>query len=655
MTINNNNIFGAFTLNEARGSRLTGDWLNKESVANYGWFGGGLVPGLPVPRTSVVDRIDFSNDTASASPRGPLTVGRNGLAATGNSNYGWFGGGVVNPPTISTVDRIDFSNDGATASVRGPLNTSRTDFAAIGNSNYGWFGGGNAPGVSRVERIDFSNDSATASPRSPLSVERYALTSSGNSNYGWFGGGINFAFTPGLLSTVDRIDFSNDFATSNVRGPLSSGRGYLAATGNSNYGWFSGGTTVSPRVTTVERIDFSNDSTAASIRGPLSLDRHSLAASGNSNYGWFGGGSGPLSNDISRVDRIDFSNDSLTASIRGLLSTGGTRWQAATSGVLNIRRQKAGNYGWFGGSGGGPAVPSPIYSIVDRIDFSNDTPSTIARGPLSSARYRGAATGNSNYGWFGGGLVPSVPAYAPTDRVDRIDFSNDSPAALVRSPLSGVRYGMAATGNSNYGWFGGGNAFFIPTPYYSIVDRINFSNDLTTISQRNPLLQSRFNLAATENSNYGWFGGGFTPGVPTDDRVDRIDFANDSATSSIRGPLFQGRQYLAATGNSNYGWFGGGFAPSVPGSVSTVNRIDFSNDSSTTSPRGPLTLERYILEATGNSNYGWFGGGVNPSIPILKSTVDRINFSNDSVSASLRGPFISPTRSGQAATSNTTR
>ena len=42
MTINNNNIFGVFTLNEARGSRLTGDWLNKEFVANYGWFGGGL-------------------------------------------------------------------------------------------------------------------------------------------------------------------------------------------------------------------------------------------------------------------------------------------------------------------------------------------------------------------------------------------------------------------------------------------------------------------------------------------------------------------------------------------------------------------------------------------------------------------------------------
>jgi hypothetical protein len=42
-------------------------------------------------------------------------------------------------------------------------------FGATGNSNYGWFGGGQAPGppyigYSYVQRIDFSNDSAIASP-----------------------------------------------------------------------------------------------------------------------------------------------------------------------------------------------------------------------------------------------------------------------------------------------------------------------------------------------------------------------------------------------------------------------------------------------------------------------------------------------------------
>jgi len=112
MAINNNNIFGVFTLNEARGSRLTGDWLNKESVANYGWFGGGSGP------VATVDRIDFSNDSVAALARGPLSSTRYGPAATGNSNYGWFGGGAT--PTTATVNRIDFSNDSSTASVRGP-------------------------------------------------------------------------------------------------------------------------------------------------------------------------------------------------------------------------------------------------------------------------------------------------------------------------------------------------------------------------------------------------------------------------------------------------------------------------------------------------------------------------------------------------------
>ena len=71
-------------------------------------FGGG----------ATVDRIDYSNDTATASPKGPLSLARSYLAATGNSSFGYFGGGY---PAKSTVDRIDYSNDTATAAVKGPL------------------------------------------------------------------------------------------------------------------------------------------------------------------------------------------------------------------------------------------------------------------------------------------------------------------------------------------------------------------------------------------------------------------------------------------------------------------------------------------------------------------------------------------------------
>jgi hypothetical protein len=53
----------------------------------------------------------------------------------------WFGGG----DTVTTVDRITFSNDTATASLRGPLSLARHGLAASGNTTDAWFGGGGDP------------------------------------------------------------------------------------------------------------------------------------------------------------------------------------------------------------------------------------------------------------------------------------------------------------------------------------------------------------------------------------------------------------------------------------------------------------------------------------------------------------------------------
>ena len=120
--------YGVFGLNKAY-------VLNRKQVFStadtYGWFGGGT-PG-PV---ATVDRIDFSNDSSTASVRGPLSSARTRLTATGNSNYGWFGGGYAPTTSRSTVDRIDFSNDSSTASVRGSITpaTGRTRLAATSNS-----------------------------------------------------------------------------------------------------------------------------------------------------------------------------------------------------------------------------------------------------------------------------------------------------------------------------------------------------------------------------------------------------------------------------------------------------------------------------------------------------------------------------------------
>ena len=61
------------------------------------------------------------------------------MAATGNADFGYFGGGM---PRISTVDRIDYSNDTATAAAKGPLTDEKNGLRATGNADFGYFAGG---------------------------------------------------------------------------------------------------------------------------------------------------------------------------------------------------------------------------------------------------------------------------------------------------------------------------------------------------------------------------------------------------------------------------------------------------------------------------------------------------------------------------------
>jgi hypothetical protein len=194
---------------------------------------------------------------------------------------------------------------------------------------------------------------------------------------------------------------------------------------------------------------------------------------------------------------------------------------------------------------------------------------------------------------------------------------------------------MATSGNMNYGWFSGGQA--------STIHRISYSADLSTSSIRGSLTIVRSNVGGTGNNDYGWIAGG-SDGADYLSSVDRIEYANDSTIATVRGPLSLARTRLSGVGNISYGWFAGGFGE-VSGSSndkSTVDRIDYVNDSNTASVRGPLTYARTIRGTVGNPSYGWVGGDGSTSI-------DRIEYSNDLVTASSRGK-LSLARQDLAAT-----
>jgi hypothetical protein len=86
---------GIFSVLDVRERQSTRNWTNRNEVFlpvspysaswEYGYFGGGGPAAV-----STVDRIDYANDTATASVRGPLSAVRYSLAATSGETTGLF-------------------------------------------------------------------------------------------------------------------------------------------------------------------------------------------------------------------------------------------------------------------------------------------------------------------------------------------------------------------------------------------------------------------------------------------------------------------------------------------------------------------------------------------------------------------------------------
>jgi len=725
---------------------------------SYGYIGGGYYnPGGQ--NTSIIDRIDYSNDTATAAAKGPLSVGRYNGGATGNASYGWFGGG--NPGPKSTIDRLDYSSDTTTAAVKGPLAAARSYVKATGNTSYGYWGGGHPSSTSTVQRVDYSSDTPTASPKGPLSVgaaDASGVSSRANANpttsgtqtrsvtvtvgtpYGYWGGG-----GPSNTSIIDRLDYDSDTTTMVAKGPLSQGRKYHSATSNTSYGYFAAGyfwPSPAPSLSLVDRLDYSSDTTTAVVKGPLAEDRYYLAATGNNSYGYVGGGDDGAGVQRTWIDRIDYSNDTATAAAKGPLdvgrkqfaATGNTSYgywaggtqngatyftyvsrldyssdttTAAPKGPLSVLKGYMGatgnaSYGYFAG-GDAPGVPGE-YTLVDRIDYSNDTATAVAKGPLATGIADFGATGNTSYGYFGG-------AQGPVTTIQRIDYSSDTSTAAAKSLLSSNRqqtraasprdYGLPgpstiypwydtsgkgddgdnSSGGATYGSAGGGSFTFNGSSNYvssddkanlqlgsgnftlaawikpgsmgtnygyfasgktpskvSIVQRIDFGNDTATAATKGPLSVAKTFGGGSSSTSYGYQFGGYDPSPAVITTTDRIDYSNDTATAAVKGPLNTAVARNSGVGNADYGYSLGG---RTSNDVSTIERIDYSSDTSTASPKGKLSAAKRATGSTGNSSYGYFGGGYGGSPAQKRSSIDRIDYSNDTATAPAKGPLSS--------------
>ena len=580
------------------------------SGPNFGYFGG--MYGPPNTFFSTINRIDYSNDTF-ATPPATTSQSVNRRAGLDTENYGYF---VAGAPT-SKIDRIDFATE--TTSSPGDVPSPQLQWACgVSQSSYGYLGGGEKTALtSDIIRMDFSVETI-ATPSTNLTTNRAQICQGiASQTYGYFGGG--YIGPPGLLScTIDRLDFSAETTSLNPNS-MSIKRSRHSAFNSPFFGYFINGNQP-PYTCVINRLDFSTDTTssptptnrAAASRGAFDVNRPQVFrhVPGNSvwkeepNYGYWGGGATPVGGpNVSTVDRIDYASETVSAPGNNLIQTAN-----ATGAVQNS------NYGYFGGGQASPAV-----CTISRLEFATETVINSTSKLNRSEPVFGGISGPDK-GYFAG--------FGPEKcSVDRLDFTTET---LTSNPsqLGQPKREPSGTQNDNYGYIMGGKSNAVPIDW-STINRVDFATDIfSTISSALP--QGRRNTACVENTKNAYICLGGDTVVCT---VERMEFSTETV-SAIDG---FGPPRWAPGGNSSfsYGYVGGGKDNNIPDDVSTINRLDFDTETSST-PSSKLTQKRRLVSSVqggvstrrvGKATYGYIAGGESPGG--ASSIIDRIDFTTE--------------------------
>lgn len=234
-------------------------------------------------------------------------------------------------------------------------------------------------------------------------------------------------------------------------------------------------------------------------------------------------------------------------------------------------------------------------------------------------------------------LLPNIFAHGTiSTQIERITFANDTNLTDPRANLNGARWHHTGSKTFYNGYWAGSDLPFgtaipgaaplnlIPTitarTGTTNVSKFTFADDSAAVQNRFNLTTARYGNGAGQNTIHTWFtlgAGASTPTVsnPSLTSTERMTFANDSASTDARGNASLGRHFVAPVVNSSYAWFGGGtkLSPNNSGpntvNYSRTDRIDFSNDSNVALVRGDQIISAHSMVGVSTETFGWFHGG----------------------------------------------
>ena len=199
---------------------------------------------------------------------------------------------------------------------------------------------------------------------------------------------------------------------------------------------------------------------------------------------------------------------------------------AATLSGLMWGQGGAANSGTAGYSAGGQERngSSAIIDIIDKLDFGDDSCAAITP-VLSADTYvpSGAANGSTAAYWFGGNDG------SLTDKIDKTAFSDDSTAAITPTLTAAAQFGsaFANSGTAAYIVMGEGSGGRTRN-----VNKTVFSDDTTT--NLGDLLASparHSTAAAAQKGTHGYVAGGHASGSGAQDVIEKLLFSDDSMAS----------------------------------------------------------------------------------------------------------------------------
>ena len=213
---------------------------------------------------STIEKITYATDTRSNVPAN-IGAPRQQFGAAGNDEATWVACGYQGPAgTTPNVKKFVHATETTSPAPNYPF--SANGISASGNQDYGYFGAG-APGgsASLMIKLTYSDSTNAQIPSGQLTLTRKLPLSAASSTGAYFAGG-----NPGPKSAVDKCTFSNDTTARIPGADMVTASGYRGGitSGPAAY-WGSPGQTF-------DKMPFANDTCSALPSGSnLSSDRGS--------------------------------------------------------------------------------------------------------------------------------------------------------------------------------------------------------------------------------------------------------------------------------------------------------------------------------------------------------------------------------------------